>query len=207
MDSYTFGNGHEGEYRVSGLRVAALGEVEVDVLDVHIHLDSQSFQFASVDVFLVLGMGCDRLFVQRHVYVAQAQDILLAQRKRLVHIRYGLVAAFLGHTSHVGLVVLYLPVLEASFQQFASGRGVAILNLLELLTYLVLGLAAGYVVEPVGIGVLVGRREYLHLVAVLERLAYGDLLVANAATHTVATYVAMDRIREVEHRRSCGQSL
>ena len=76
MNPDTFEYRDEGKNRISGLRIATLGEVEVHILDIHVHFNGQAFEVASVHILCMFAH--DRCLVHFGKHFSQALDIFLA---------------------------------------------------------------------------------------------------------------------------------
>ena len=139
VDADTFRHADEPEDRVTGLRIAALGQGIIDVLDVDIHLQRQC-RAVGVRYELALRTDGHADIIQVGIQLLDTLHVLLARSQSLLEVRDGFVAQFEHEFGYVCLVVVDLPVLQPSFEQFASFGSLLVLYLLECLTDLILRL-------------------------------------------------------------------
>ena len=154
MDSNTFEYGDKGKDRISGFGIATLGEVVIDILDIHVDLDSKSLEFRAIHILRMFTRGNGLLFgFEQHF--AETLYIFLAVSDRLIHIRHSFIAQFDGHAGDIGFGIFEFPVFELSFNDFLAFGCLFILDLFEGLADLILGFGRRHKGQPVGIRVLV----------------------------------------------------
>ena len=204
MNSDPLENGDESKDGISGLRVAAFGEVIIHILDIHIHLNSQSFQVRFVHILRVL--TDNRRLFRRQEHLAEVLHVFLSVSDRLVHIRHFFVSQLECHTGDVRLGVFEFPVLEPPLDDLLALRSLFVLNLFERLADLILRLGRYNYIEPIGIGTLVRRSHDRDLIAVFQFLPDGDILIANSTADAVRPHFAVYGIGEIKYSRPFRQA-
>ena len=177
MNLDALADGYESEDRVAVDRVAAVGELEVDALQV---LVNHQYVVALLQQFLgrvleleVLGTLGRLVGVAEVEVVVTLLDVFFYHgvhveflfRHILVEIRVLLVSHLLDDARHGALVNLYLAVLESALQQFLGIESVLLLRFLQGESDLCLCLGCLHDVEPFSSRLLVALGEDFHLVA------------------------------------------
>ena len=88
-----------------------------------------------------------------------------------------------------GLLIIQLLVLHLTVQLLLGQQRLPAFHLLQALADLGSGPCSGDNVQPVLLGGLVGVGQDFHLVTALQFLAYGNVLVADAGSHTLVSYL------------------
>ena len=195
MDLDALADGYETEDRVAVDRVAAVGEFEVDALQV---LVNHQYVIALLQEFLgrvleleVLGTLSRLVGVAEVEVVVALLDVFLYHGIYveflfcyiLVEIRVLLVSHLLDDARHGALVNLYLAVLESAFQQFLGIESVLLLRFLQGEANLGLRLGSLHDVEPFSSRLLVALGEDFHLVARVQFLSEGYCLAVDLSAH------------------------
>ena len=212
MNLDTLADGYESEDRVAVDRVAAVGELEVDALQVLIyyqHVVALLQQFLGRVLELeVLGTLGRLVGVAEVEVVVTLLDVFLHHgvhveflfRYILVEIRVLLVSHLLDDARHGALVNLYLAVLESALQQFLGIESVLLLRFLQGESDLCLCLGCLHDVEPFSSRLLVALGEDFHLVARVQFLSEGYRLAVDFSAHAGVSDARVDVVGEVEHR-------
>ena len=214
MDLDALADGYESEDRVAVDRVAAVGELEVDALQVFVN---HQYVVALLQQFLgrvleleVLGTFCRLVGVAEVEIVVTLFDVFLHHgvhveflfRHILVEIRVLLVSHLLDDARHGALVNLYLAVLESALQQFLGIESVLLLRFLQGESDLCLCLGCLHDVEPFSSRLLVALGDDFHLVARVQFLSEGYRLAVDLSAHAGVADARVDVVGEVEHRGS-----
>ena len=177
MNLDALADGYESEDRVAVDRVAAVGELEVDALQVLIyyqHVVALLQQFLGrVLEFEVLCTFGRLVGVAEIEVVVTLFDVFLHHgvyveflfRHILVEIRVLLVSHLLDDARHGAFINLNLAVLESALQQFLGIESVLLLRFLQGESDLGLCLGSLHDVEPFSSRLLVALGEDFHLVA------------------------------------------
>ena len=212
MDLDALADGYESEDRVAVDRVAAVGELEVDALQVLIyyqHVVALLQQFLGRVLELeVLGTFGRLVGVAEVEVVVTLFDVFLHHGVHveflfchiLVEIRVLLVSHLLDDARHGALVNLYLAVLESALQQFLGIESVLLLRFLQGEANLSLCLRGLHDVEPFSSRLLVALGEDFHLVARVQFLSEGHRLAVDLSAHAGVSDARVDVVGEVEHR-------
>ena len=195
MNLDALADGYESEDRVAVDRVAAVGEFEVDALQVLIyyqHVVALLQQFLGRILELeVLGTFGRLVGIAEVEIVVTLLDVFLHHgvhveflfRHILVEIRGLLVSHLLDDACHGALINLYLAVLESAFQQFLGIESVFLLRFLQGESNLRLRLRSLHDVEPFSSRLLVALGEDFHLVARVQFLSEGYRLAVDLSAH------------------------
>ena len=119
-------------------------------------------------------------------------------RQFIVEVGHRLVAHFFDELHHDAVFHLHFAVLEAALQQFLAILGILVLLLVESLLDFYPTLRGGGDVEPVLLGSLVGRGEYLDGVAAFEFVFDGFDFPVHAAAHAFAAQPGVNEEGKVE---------
>ena len=207
VDLDALGARHEPEHVVAEDRVAALG-----------HLVFQSLDILGVDHQDVVGSHAGIALRRRlrHFFHSLYRALLLRGLLLLdegldvvdVHLlagdgrherEDGRILAGLEELHHPIVRELELPVAQAALQELAAVRGGLALLGVQLLLDLGAGLGRDHPAQPVAVGPLVLAGQDLHHVAGLELLADGDGLAVHASAGAMAAQAGMDVEGEVQH--------
>ena len=212
MNLDTLADGYESEDRVAVDRVAAVGELEVDALQVLIyyqHVVALLQQFLGRVLELeVLGTFGRLVGVAEVEIVVTLLDVFFHHgvhveflfRHILVEIRVLLVSHLLDDARHGAFINLNLAVLESAFQQFLGIESVLLLRFLQGESDLCLRLRCLHDVEPFSSRLLVALGEDFHLVARVQFLSEGHRLAVDFSAHAGVADARVDVVGKVEHR-------
>ena len=213
MDLDAFRARHEAEHIVAEDRIAALGHLVFQALDIFRVQDENVVCRAAVALrgsgFHLFGCLRGRPFLLGgKLALDEGLDVvdihLLAGEGR--HEREdGWIFADLDEFHHPVVREFEFPVAQAPFQQLAPvRRGLALVGI-EFLLDLGAGLGRDHPAQPVAVRTLVLARHDFHHVARLELLADGDCLAVHPAAGAAAAQPGVDIEGEVQHGRAGGQ--
>ena len=100
---------------------------------------------------------------------------------------------------HGTLIGFYLVILKLTLQCLFGKKTFLLLGFLQCQTYLGTGTRGLYDIQPLLTGLLLGRRQNLHLIATLQLLTDTHHLAIDTAARTLITQLRVDMVSKVEH--------
>ena len=122
-----------------------------------------------------------------------------------IEIRYRLVAHFGNGVHEHRFVIINLAVVHLAFEHLLGHAGLFALQFLYALANLGARLSCDYNVQPVLLGRLVLAGQDFHLVAALQFLSDGHVLVADFGSDALVAHLGVDAVGKIQNGGSHGQ--